>query len=201
MVSLLAAAAMQSALVIPNPRVLVFSRTLEFRHDSIPNAIEAIKKLGAEHGFQVDATEDSAAFTDQNLEKYDLLCFASTTGDILNEEQHKVLVRFVENGKGWMGIHAASDTEHHWPWYRDLVGAYFKTHPAGGAHVKVQIENRGNPSTANLPNLWIRPDEWYDWDANPRANVQVLASLDESFYRPENPQDHPITWCHWQGKG
>ena len=65
----------------------------------------------------------------------------------------------------------------------------------------VMIENRGNPGTIALPNLWIRPDEWYDWQANPREKVQVLASIDESIYRPENPQDHPITWCHWQGKG
>ena len=200
MLSLLVAAAIQTAWVVPAPHVLVFSKTTGFRHDSIPSAIAAIKKLGTEHGFQVDATEDSAVFNDENLKKYDLVCFASTTGDILDGGQQKALEHFVEGGKGWVGIHAASDTEYDWPWYSELVGAYFKSHPPGGQRVHVKIENRGNPSTANLPRFWVRPDEWYDWKANPRGKVTVLASLDESFYRPE-PQDHPIAWCHWQGKG
>ena len=200
MLSLLIAGAMQSALVIQNPHVLVFSKTTGFRHDSIPNAIAAIKKLGADHGFQVDATEDAAAFNDANLKQYDLICFASTTGSILDADQKKAMERFVESGKGWMGIHSASDTEYDWPWYGKLVGAYFRTHPPGGAHVRVQIENRGNPSTSGLPRFWVRPDEWYEWRENPRGKVTVLASLDEGFYKP-NPGDHPIAWCHWQGKG
>lgn len=201
MVSLLAAmVAMPSALVVPNPHVLVFSKTTGFRHDSIPAAIEAIKKLGTEHGFKVDATEDSETFTDEKLKPYDLIIFASTTGDPLNDDQQKAMERFVEGGKGWMGIHAASDTEYDWPWYAELVGAYFKSHPPGGQRVHVKIENRGNPGTIDLPRLWIRPDEWYDWRANPRGKVMVLASLDEGFYKTD-PQDHPIAWCHWQGKG
>ena len=201
MLSLLIAGSIQTSLVIPNPHVLVFSKTTGFRHDSIPNAIAAIKKLGTEHDFKVDATEDATVFNDENLKKYDLICFASTTGTILDANQKKAMERFVESGKGWMGIHSASDTEYDWPWYADLVGAYFKSHPPGGQRVHVKIENRGNPSTNGLPNLWIRPDEWYDWQANPRSKVQVLASIDESYYRPENPQDHPIAWCHWKGKG
>ena len=201
MLSLLVAGAMQSALVVPNPHVLVFSKTTGFRHDNIESAVAAIKKLGVDHGFQVDATEDAAAFTDANLKQYDLICFASTTGTILDDGQKKAMERFVEGGKGWMGIHSASDTEYDWPWYAELVGAYFKSHPPGGQHVNVVTENRGNPSTNALPNLWIRPDEWYDWRVNPRAKVEVLASIDESYYRPQNPQDHPIAWCHWQGKG
>ena len=200
MLSLLVAGAMQSAWVIPNPHVLVFSKTTGFRHDSIPSAIAALKKLGTDHGFQVDATEDSTVFTDDNLKKYDLICFASTTGTILDDSQKKAMERFVESGKGWMGIHSASDTEYDWPWYGKLVGAYFRTHPAGGQHVLVNIENRGNPSTNTLPRFWVRPDEWYEWRENPRGKVTVLASLDEGFYKPD-PQDHPIAWCHWQGKG
>lgn len=201
MVSLLIAGIMQTALVVPNPRVLVFSKTTGFRHDSIESAVAAIKKMGADHDFKVDATEDASVFTEENLKNYDLICFASTTGTILDANQKKAMEKFVSTGKGWMGIHSASDTEYDWPWYAELVGAYFKSHPPGGQRVHVKIENRGNPSTIDLPRFWVRPDEWYDWRANPRANVQVLASLDESFYRPENPQDHPIAWCHWQGKG
>lgn len=200
MLSLLAATAIQTALVVPNPHVLVFSKTTGFRHDNIPSAIAAIKKLGEEHQFQVDATEDAAVFTDENLKKYDLICFASTTGTILDDNQKKAMERFVEGGKGWMGIHSASDTEYDWPWYGKLVGAYFRTHPPGGQHVLVNIENRGNPGTNTLPRFWVRPDEWYEWRENPRGKVTVLASLDEGFYKPE-PQDHPIAWCHWQGKG
>ena len=200
MLSLLVAATMPTALAVPNPRVLIFSKTTGFRHDNIPSAIAAIKKLGQEHNFTVDATEDSNAFTTQNLHKYDLVCFASTTGTILDDSQKKALEQFVEGGKGWMGIHSASDTEYDWAWYGKLVGAYFKGHPPGGQRVWVKIENRGNPSTNAMPKFWVRPDEWYDFRTNPRENVTVLASLDESFYR-DNPQDHPIAWCHWQGRG
>ncbi len=108
--------------------VLVFSKTAGFRHDSIPAGIEAIKELGAAHHFSVDATEDAAAFTDDNLANYDAVVWLSTTGDILNSEQQAAFERYVEGGGGYVGVHAASDTEYDWPWYGDLVGAWFDSH-------------------------------------------------------------------------
>ncbi|TDD70029.1 PKD domain-containing protein [Jiangella aurantiaca] len=178
--------------------ILVFSKTAAFRHDSIPAGIAAIQQLAAEHEFSVTATEDAAAFTDENLAQYDAVVWLSTTGDVLNDEQQAAFERYIQAGGGYAGIHAASDTEYDWPWYGELVGAYFKGHPRN-QDATIQVADRTHPSTAHLPAQWQRFDEWYSFRTNPRGDVHVLASLDEGTYDPEaNPMglDHPIAWCH-----
>ena len=190
----------KTALPVPNPRLLVFSKTTAFRHDSIETAVKAIKDLGTTRGMIVQATEDATVFNKENLKNFDCVVFALTTGDVLNPAQQTALEEFVEGGKGWVGIHSASDTEYEWPWYANLVGAYFKSHPANHPLINVTIENRGNASTSPLPPVWKRSDEWYDFRSNPRSKVTVLASLLESDYKA-SPADHPITWCHDQGAG
>ncbi|MEY7972884.1 ThuA domain-containing protein [Saccharomonospora xinjiangensis] len=183
--------------------VLVFSKTAGFRHASIPAGIAAIEELGAEHHFSVDATEDASAFTDDNLAGYDAVVWLSTTGDVLNSEQQAAFERYVEAGGGYVGVHAASDTEYDWPWYGDLVGAWFDSHP----HIQeavVNVEDRQHPSTADLPYQWTRTDEWYNYRENPRQDVHVLASLDEESYDPGSGamgDDHPIAWCHENSGG
>ncbi|MGH7678303.1 MAG: ThuA domain-containing protein [Gemmatimonadaceae bacterium] len=108
-------------------RVLVFSKTAGYRHASIEPGIAAITRLGGENGFGVDATEDAGAFTDKNLARYQAVVFLSTTGDVLDASQQKSLERYIRAGGGWVGIHAATDTEYEWPWYGRL--AYFSSHP------------------------------------------------------------------------
>lgn len=176
-------------------KVLVFSKTAGFRHDSIPAAIKALKDLGARHNFIVDATEDANAFSDANLTLYKAVVFLLTTGDALNESQQGAFERYIRAGKGYVGIHSASDTEYNWPWYGGLVGAYFDSHPAI-QRATIHLENRNHTSTARLPNPWVRTDEWYNFRVNPRASVQVLARLDESTYSGGTMVDHPIAWYH-----
>ncbi len=185
--------------------ILVFSKTASFRHDSIPTGIACLKELGAkssgENAFSVDATEDAAVFTKEGLEKYDAVVFLSTTGDILNDEQQAAFEAWFRSGGGFVGIHAAADTEHTWPWYGNLVGAWFKTHPSP-QKATVVVEDKTHASTSMLPERWERFDEWYVYKANPRtkkdAPVHVLATLDETTYDTGgNPMgDHPIAWCH-----
>jgi regulation of enolase protein 1 (concanavalin A-like superfamily)/type 1 glutamine amidotransferase len=196
-------------------RVLVFSKTTGFRHDSIPAGIAAIKKLGEDNDFQVDASEDSAAvFTDDFLAHYDAVVFLSTTGDPLNDAEQAAFERYIKGGGGYAGIHAAADTEYTWTWYGKLVGAYFRNHPAGTPTATVHIEDEDNHSTEGLPNPWERVDEWYNYqkpegavvggggdDYSPReAGVHVLATVDESTYGEDDgnttDDDHPISWCH-----
>ena len=175
--------------------VLVFSKTAGFRHDSIPAGIAAIKKLGRENGFRVDATEDAAAFTDENLAEYETVVWLSTTGDVLNEEQQAAFERYIRDGGGYVGIHAAADTEYEWEWYGRLVGAYFDSHPAIQP-ATIKVADKVHPSTKRLPERWRRTDEWYNYRANPRGRVHVLATLDESTYSGGNMgYDHPIAWC------
>lgn len=182
-------------------RVLVFSRTAGFRHDSIPDGIAAIKQLGQDNGFDVDATEDPTTFTDDKLAPYTEVIFLSTTGDILDTQQQAAFERYIAKGRGYVGIHAAADTEYDWPWYGQLVGAYFKSHPEI-QEATIIVKDRTHPSTAHLPERWKRTDEWYTYRDNPRERVHVLAVVDESTYKGGGMgADHPISWCHEFGGG
>lgn len=208
-VALLSAAALTAPLAIsatsahaddPAFKVLVFSKTTGFRHDSIPNGVAAIQKLGQENGFAVDATEDATQFNDANLAKYQSVVFVSTTGDPLDQQSEKdAFQRYIEHGGGFVGIHAASDSGYDWAWYGGLVGAYFQNHPAI-QQATVNVAGQGTAATRGLPNRWVRTDEWYNFRANPRANVRVLATLDERTYSQAGSTpmgaDHPIAWCH-----
>ncbi|WP_371785528.1 ThuA domain-containing protein [Streptosporangium subroseum] len=177
-------------------KVLVFSKTTAFRHSSIPNGIAMIRQLGVDNGFAVDATEDAAVFTTANLAQYKAVVWLSTTGDVLNAAQQTAFESYIRGGGGYAGVHAAADTEYDWPWYGGLVGSFFKSHPATQA-ATVRFEDRANPSTGHTAPTWNRTDEWYDYRTNPRTDVKVLATVDESTYSGgAMGADHPITWCH-----
>ncbi len=185
--------------------VLVFSRTLMFRHASITNGIAAIKHLGVENGFRVDATEDASWFTPTKLARYQAVVFLSTSGDILNEEQQEAFRQYIEGGGGLAGVHAAVygdvATEGNWPWYGEALCAAFTNHSAIVPAV-INVEDANHPSTAPLPRRWSRTDEWYNFIASPRGRVRVLASLDEKTYDGGTMgDDHPIVWCKQVGKG
>ena len=177
-------------------KVLVFSKTTGFRHDSIPAGIAAIQQLGQNNGFSVDATEDATAFTDANLAQYAAVVFLSTTGDPLDQQSEKdAFQHYIEHGGGFAGVHAAADSGYTWSWYGGLVGAYFKSHPAI-QQATVKVEDPAHPSTKDLPSLWTRTDEWYDYQTDPRGTVHVLTSMDEKTYSGGTMGfDHPNTWC------
>jgi cytochrome c len=184
---------------------LVFSKTLMFRHASITNGIAAIKQLGEENHFNVDATEDASCFTPKNLAKYQVVIFLSTSGDILDEEQQAAFKNFIEQGGGLAAIHAAVAgdvaTEGKWPWYGEALCARFTNHSAI-VEATVNVEDRKHTSTAPLPEHWVRKDEWYNFIATPRDQAHVLASLDERTYKGGTMgKDHPIAWCKQVGKG
>lgn len=176
--------------------VLIFSKTAGFHHNSIRNGIAAITQLGKENKFDVDTTTNSAVFTAANLKKYRAVIFLSTTGDVLNDEQQLAFQQYIQNGGGYVGIHAATDCEYNWPWYGKLSGAYFKAHPEQQEAV-LQIIDHHHPSTKHLPDTWKRKDEWYNFkDLSP--DVHVLIKIDETSYQPgkEKMGDHPVAWFH-----
>jgi type 1 glutamine amidotransferase len=176
-------------------RVLLFTRTTGFRHDSIPDAIAALRRIGSESGFLVDATEDPEAFRDATLSAYRVVVFLLTTGDVLDADGQAALESFVGSGGGFVGVHSATDTEYDWPFYGRLVGEYFAGHP-NVQPATVRVEDRGHPATASLPVAWPRTDEWYNFRTNPRGRVHVLATLDEGTYSGGSMgADHPIAWC------
>jgi type 1 glutamine amidotransferase len=192
---LLGAGGSGSSAGTPPFEILVFSKTAVFRHSSIPNGIAALQQLGVENNFQVVATEDATLFNDASLAQFRVVVFLMTTGDVLDGTQQAAFERFIRAGNGFVGVHSASDTEYTWPWYGGLVGAYFSNHPAI-QKATVRSENATHPSTRFLDGPWVRTDEWYNFQNNPRANVQVLAVLDETTYTGGTMGDHPIAWCH-----
>lgn len=176
-------------------RVLVFYKTAGFYHKSIPAGIQAIQDLGMKNRFKVDTTAHSSAFTSQNLKQYNAVIFLNTTGDVLNEAQQQEFERYIQSGKGFVGIHAATDTEYSWPWYNKLVGAYFANHPKIQP-ARIQVVDKNHASTSFLPNTWQRTDEWYNFK-NINKEVKVLANLDETSYTGgNNGNKHPIAWYH-----
>jgi cytochrome c len=175
-------------------RVLVFTKTAGFRHDSIPAAITAVQTLGEQNCFAVETSEDSTIFNPGDLARFSVVMFLLTTGDVLDAAQQIAFENWLGAGRGWVGVHSAADTEYNWPFYGEMIGGYFAGHPAPQwADVHVEIAN--HPSTSFLPAVWPRFDEWYDYLPNPRPQVQVLLRVDESTYSGgQMGADHPIAW-------
>lgn len=179
-------------------RILVFTRTTAYRHDSIAHGIETFRELGAEHRFAVEATEDPDVF-EQDLRGYAAVVFLSTSGEVLTPRGREGLMAYRAGGGGFMGVHAAACTEYDWPYYGEMLGARFTRHPEPQPGTLV-VEDSEHPATCHLGALWRSTDEWYDFDASPRGAVRVLASVDESSYLGGGMgADHPLVWCHERG--
>ncbi len=185
-----------------DPKVLIFSKTLGYYHESIPDGIAAIMKLGAENGFDVDTTTNSDIINEENLKQYSAVIWLSTTSNVLNHYQEADFERYIQAGGGYVGIHAAADTEYHWGWYNRLVGGYFSYHPGiGDPYPNVQegtlhVTDRKHSTTRFLPEIWNRKDEWYHFKKlNP--DVNVLMDIDEESYQQTKPMGyHPMAWYH-----
>ncbi|MEX0290800.1 MAG: ThuA domain-containing protein, partial [Flavobacteriaceae bacterium] len=179
------------------PKVLVFSKTMGFKHSSIPNGIAAIQKLGAENNFEVDTTKNAAIFEDDALKQYSAIIFLSTTGNILDHKQEAAFERYIQAGGGFVGVHAATDTEYDWNWYGKLVGGYFQSHPPGTPEADFIIKDKDFEATSFFTDsIWHRTDEMYNFKKlNP--DVNVVMTIDESTYEGgENGDYHPMSWYH-----
>ena len=167
-------------------QVLVFTKTTGFRHDSIPDGVKAIQQLGRERGFGVDATSDAGRFTSPAATRPSSFSPPRERRSRAPAQQ-RAFERYIRDGGGFVGVHAASDTRGRWPWYERLVGARFKRHDPGVTRRTVRLEDLRTAATRGLPATWERSDEWYEFRSDPRGQVHVLASLDES---------RPLAWCH-----
>lgn len=178
------------------PRVLVFSKTAGFVHSSIPQGIAAVQKLGQQNGFDVDTTKNAAYFHEDSLKRYSAVIFLNTTGDVLDYRQEAAFERYIQAGGGFVGVHAATDTEYDWRWYGKLVGGYFKSHPRTQS-AKFVIKDNDFPATDFFSDsVWQRTDELYNFrDLNP--DVNVILTVDESSYEGgTHGSNHPMSWYH-----
>jgi type 1 glutamine amidotransferase len=190
----------------PSLQVLVFSKTNEYRHEAIPEGIKTFVELGEKNGWSVTCTEDSTLFTDEMLNRFNVVVFLLTGGDILNEEQQMAFQRYIQKGGGLVTVHTGTYTLQSWPWFTQLIGGSFTAHPPEQP-ATLFIEDRNHPATIFLPDsIWNWNDEWYSYEGNPRRNARVLISVDESTYNIEDDRwfkgvnmrmgDHPVVWCH-----
>ncbi|QOC91569.1 ThuA domain-containing protein [Micromonospora craniellae] len=171
-------------------RVLVFSRTTGYRHDSIPAGVRALRDLWPD----VVATEDPDVFTGAKLADVAAVVFLNTNGTVLTDAGRTALEAYVRGGGGFLGVHSAAATEYDWPFYGELVGAGFDRHPQVQP-ATVTVTDPDHPATAHLPARWPWVDEWYDFRSYPRA--RILLRVDESTYDGgRTGVDHPLAWCH-----
>ena len=185
-------------------RLVLFYRTEGFVHGAIPVALAALTERAGAEGWEVSQTDDAAFFTEANLADVSVVAFVMTSGDVLDPPEQAAFEQFIGKGGGFVGVHSATDTEYDWPWYGELVGGYFSSHPAI-QQAAIRVERPSHASThhlaAGVP--WTRTDEWYSFVASPREDVIVLLSLDETSYEvgASAMGDHPIAWYHGKDGG
>ena len=186
-------------------KALLFTKTDGFHHESIHEGVTAIRYLASRNNFTVDWQENASVFNDKALTNYQVVIFLNTTGDVLNAEQQAAFEKFIKAGKGFVGIHSASDTEYEWPWYTKLVGMMFKIHPQQQtAYLKVEDSNF--PGMERFPKKFLWTDEWYEFGDRQADDLHFLVSVDEKTYAPYAKWGekegkgmgsfHPISWYH-----
>ncbi len=176
-------------------KALLFSKTAGFHHESIKEGVNGIKALCERHSIALDWHEMTNVFSSEGLKKYNVVIFLNTTGDVLNDKEQAAFERYIQNGGGWVGIHAAADTEYEWEWYTKMVGMMFKIHPAQQtAYLKVEDSNF--PGMGRFPKTLLWTDEWYEYQKPALTkDLHYLVSVDEKTYNPN------VKWGNNEGKG
>ena len=186
-------------------KVLLVTTTRGWQHESQYTAVLAVQQLGVKHYFDVVLLEDLKSFTDKYLEQFNAVIFLSTTGNIFDSTQQKVMERFIQSGKGFIGIHSASDTEYDWEWYNKLVGRMFKIHPVIQT-ARLVITDDKFPGLEGFSGNKLWTDEWYEFGPEKINGLNYILAVDESTYNPKVQwadkkgegmgKFHPVAWYH-----
>jgi type 1 glutamine amidotransferase len=186
-------------------KALLVTTTRGWHHESLHSGVLALQQLGVKNFFDVVLWEDPNGFTDQYLSQFQVVVFLNTTGDIFDSTQQKVMERFIRSGKGYVGIHSASDTEYDWDWYTKLVGRMFKIHPVIQT-AKMKVLDNSFPGLQGFADGKLWTDEWYEFGPEKISGLNYILSVDESTYNPKAQWKdrsgegmgtmHPISWYH-----
>lgn len=169
-------------------KVLVYTKNGKgYVHDNIPNAVLCIRKLGQQHGFSVDASDQPTVFTEENLKQYTLLIFPSTNNDVFDTDgQRLAFRRYIEAGGGFVGIHSVMGTERNWAWFKRMIGGTFAWHPKF-QKFSIEVIDAKNPSMEGLPKVWEKEDEFYFTKAMSPGPTVIMAS-DLTSLKEDDPE-------------
>jgi len=187
-------------------KALLFTKVAGYHHEAVNEGVDAMRWLAERNDFALDWHQDaSRVFNDKALAEYDVVIFLMTTQDILNDEQQEAFKRFIQSGKGFVGIHTASDTEYDWPWYNQLIGRMFYIHPHRQT-AAIRVEDRNFPGMQLMPDMRWWTDEWYEFGEEKVDNLNYLITVDESTYDVKAKWGekeakgmngfHPVAWYH-----
>jgi type 1 glutamine amidotransferase len=186
-------------------RVLVVASRAKDHQKMIAAARPFFEQMAADNHFGLDFTDDTSVINTINLKRYSVFVMLQLAPFDMSPSQQLALQQFVEEGKGWVGIHAAGLTgreflapsSEYWEWFEDFMGGeLYSPHPAFQT-ATVHVDDHYHPLMAHMPSRVTWADEWYEWTPNPRGRVHVLATVDESTYHPNKPMgDHPIIWTN-----
>lgn len=177
-------------------RILVFSKTAGYRHDSIPAGITSTRDFSERTKlFDVDASEDAGVFTPASLGQYAVIILLQCIGPFLSSDQIEALKGFVRAGGGIVGIHGAAAGMPEDEWYGRLIGAHFDSHPQPELG-NVTVDDGQHWISMESRIDWM--DEWYNFRTHPRSNpnLKILLKGDTtSFNGGKMGEDHPLAWC------
>ncbi len=198
--------------------ILILGATKGWQHDSISDAMATIRNMGKESGLwdsyirtdYVWLTKGPTGDNGKNLTKFDALVFVNTTGEMdLTDAQKKDLLSYIhDDGKGFVGVHAALDANYKWPEYGEMLGGWFDEHPWNTFDAPIVREDATFPAMRHLSPAFVKKDEIYQAKAWSRANVNVLLRLDETKLKYDNnprvhrdDRDFAVAWTKMYGKG
>lgn len=186
-------------------RALLVTTTRGWHHESLHSGVLAIQQLGVKNVFDVTLWEDPNGFTDKYVQQFQVIIFLNTTGDIFDSAQQHVMERFIQSGKGFVGIHSASDTEYDWEWYTKMVGRMFYIHPAQQT-AKLKVLDPSFPGLQDFANGKLWTDEWYQFGPEKSNDLHYILAVDETTYNPKADwgakkaegmgATHPVSWYH-----
>ena len=192
-------------------RVLNFQADSGFKHESKPEALAMVQRLGKKNGWQVETSTAPEFLTGARLAKFDVVVFNNNCGtdkNIFNDQQHEALQEYIRSGGGFVGIHCAGAIWHEGgtfqKWYEGLIGTRLVSHPKVQS-ARLTVDRRDHQCTMHLPREWKIKDEWHKFSYSPRDKVNVLLTLDESSYEGNESEkmggDHPFTWYQYYDGG
>lgn len=194
-----------SAMAQKQFKVLLIATTRGWQHESVHAGVLALQQLAIKNNFDLTYWDDPNSFTDNNLKQFQAVIFLNTTGNIFDSAQQKVMERFIQSGKGFVGIHSASDTEYDWEWYTKLVGRMFMIHPVVQT-AKLKVLDATFPGLQDFDNGKLWTDEWYQFGPEKINDLHYILAVDETTYDPKADWGrvkgegmgalHPVAWYH-----